>query len=279
MEVPITRTPRSYSAPRLSADGHRVLVVANGDLWLQEIDRDTSTKLTTGATRDNDSPAWSRDEGRAIFRTATGLYSLAVNGSGQLDAIKDTLSTDYPNSISPAGDVLAFTRTSMDTASDVYVLSLQGEPHPHALVKTPGFDGGPQFSPDGRWLLYASNDAGNGEFQVFIRPFAGPDRSWLVAQTGNYPRWSRRGHEIVYRDGPKMMAVDMSTTGVDPVFSAPHVLFEQRYLFGYQTIANYDVSADGERFIMVKSEPGGDRLNVILNWTEELRRLAPEGAR
>jgi hypothetical protein len=65
------------------------------------------------------------------------------------------------------------------------------------------------------------------------------------------------------------------STGPIPVLSQPHQLFEQRYAFFTITIPNYDVSPDGQRFVMVKDEPGSDRLNVVLNWTEELKRLVP----
>jgi serine/threonine-protein kinase len=181
---------------------------------------------------------------------------------------------DIPTSVSPDGETLAFIRTTAETSGDVYVLSLHGEPKPNAVVQTSAYDGGAQFSPDGHWMTYVSSESGS--FQVYIRPFPGPDRKWLIStQGGTHPRWNPNGKELFYRNGNKMMAVDVSTKP-DLVLSQPRLLFELRYSFGSaQSIANFDVSLDGQRFVMVKDESGSGRLNVVLNWFDELTRLAP----
>ena len=141
-------------------------------------------------------------------------------------------------------------------------------------MNTPGFEGGGQFSPDGRWIAYASDES--GQIQVYVRPFPGPDRKWQVStQGGTSPRWNGNGRELFYRNGNKMMVVDVSTSP-ELALSQPRVLFEQRYAFGpTTTIANYDVSPDGQRFVMVKDESGSGRLNVVLNWFEELKARVP----
>jgi len=111
--------------------------------------------------------------------------------------------------------------------------------------------------------------------QVYVRPFPGPDRRWPVStQGGTQPLWSRNGRQIFYRMGNKMMVVDVSG-GADLTLSQPRQLFDQRYVFQNISLANYDVSPDGERFVMIKEEAGSGRLNVVLNWTEELKRLVP----
>jgi hypothetical protein len=110
---------------------------------------------------------------------------------------------------------------------------------------------------------------------VYVRPFPSPDRRWQVStQGGTQPLWNRNGHEIFYRDGNKMMAVNISSGG-DLRLSQPRQLFEQRYAFQNISIANYDVSPDGQRFVMVKDEAGSGRLNVVLNWFEELKARVP----
>jgi len=110
---------------------------------------------------------------------------------------------------------------------------------------------------------------------VYVRPFPGPDRRWPVStQGGTQPLWNRNGKEIFYRIGNKMMVVGVSGS-VDLTLSQPRQLFDQRYVFQNISLANYDVSADGQRFVMVKDETGSGRLNVVLNWTEELKRLVP----
>ena len=84
--------------------------------------------------------------------------------------------------------------------------------------------------------------------------------------------WSRNGREIFYRVGNKVMVVD-AAAGVDVILSPPRQLFEQRYVFQNISLANYDVSPDGQRFVMIRDEAASGRLNVVLNWTEELKRL------
>lgn len=88
--------------------------------------------------------------------------------------------------------------------------------------------------------------------------------------------WNRNGRELFYRDGNKMMAVEVLLRDGEPMLSSPRLLFDQRYEFGTaQTIPNYDVSPDGQRFVVVKGESGSRRLNVVLNAFDDLMRLAP----
>jgi hypothetical protein len=86
--------------------------------------------------------------------------------------------------------------------------------------------------------------------------------------------WSRNGKEIFYRVGNKMMVVEVSAR-MDLTLSQPRQLFEQRYVFQNVSVANYDVSSDGQRFVMIKDEAGSGRLNVVLNWQEELKQRVP----
>ena len=99
----------------------------------------------------------------------------------------------------------------------------------------------------------------------------------MSTQGGTGPIWNRNGRELFYRDGDKMMAVDVAPEGGDAIrLSAPRLLFEQPYAYGQTiTLPNYDVGPDGQRLLMVKDEPGSGRLNVVLNWLDELQRLAP----
>jgi hypothetical protein len=131
-----------------------------------------------------------------------------------------------------------------------------------------------QFSPDGRWLAYVSNETGT--LQVYVRPFPGPDRRWTVSTAnGTAPRWRRDGKELFYRSGNKMMSVDVNTHGDDLSLSPPRPLFEQRYRFVATTLPNYDVTADGQRFLFVKDESGSGRVNIVFNWLEELKQHMP----
>jgi serine/threonine-protein kinase len=141
-------------------------------------------------------------------------------------------------------------------------------------------DGGPQLSPDGRWLAYASDESGSGR-EVYVRAFPGPGGPWQASVGGgNEPQWNPRGGELFYRNGDRMMAVPVDTTAG---FSAgkPHELFKGNYApsHGGYVRANYDVSPDGRRFLMLQPADAGatppSQITVVLNWSEELKRLVP----
>jgi hypothetical protein len=134
------------------------------------------------------------------------------------------------------------------------------------------------FSPDGRWLAYMSNESGRDE--VYVQPFSvtglGGTKQ-ISVDGGTEPVWAPDGRELFYRNGDKMMAVTIVT---DPELSVgtPRLLFEKRFLPGPMWARrNYDVSPDGQRFLMIQREQDlvPTEIIVILNWFEELKRLVP----
>ena len=157
------------------------------------------------------------------------------------------------------------------------MLRLEGERKPTPLVATPAKESGAFLSPDGRWLAYASEETGRSE--IYVRPFPNVDEGlWQVSTTGGAEAaWAHDGSELFYRDGEKMMAVEVVSTSP---FShkPPRVLFEGE--FDFHLLRAYDVAKDG-RFLMVKdatpTDPssGGRHLILVQNWLEELERLVP----
>jgi serine/threonine-protein kinase len=273
VEQPITDVTRRYRNPRLSPDGQRIMVEVTGKLWIQDITRSTFTLLTKGDTLGNSFAVWTPNGQEVLFRTLTGIRRVNAGGSEASQVIPSTGLFAMPTSVSPDGKTLVYIGQTMETAGDVYALSLQGEPHPRPVVQTPAYDGGGWFSPDGKWLAYVSNES--GQFQVYLRPYPGPDSKEPVStEGGTHPSWNPNGKELFYRNGNRMLAVDVATTP-KLTLSRPRVLFEQRYVFGGQTVANYDVSPDGQRFVMVKDDSASGRINLVLNWFEELKRLVP----
>jgi serine/threonine-protein kinase len=272
-EQALADTPHIYANPRLDPKGRWVLVSV-GDLWVQDLPRASFSRLTVGGIGFAGAfPVLTRDGSRVVFRTSEGLSWQALDGGGPAEVIPGTARDDYPGSVSPDGERLLFVRLSPGTSGDIFEVSLRSGAEVKPVIQTSGYDGSAQFSPDGKWLLYTSNES--GRYEVYLRPFgvAGP-RVTVSTQGGTQPMWNPNGKEIFYRAEDKMMAVSVS--GPEPVLSEPTLLFEQRYAFGGGlTIANYDVSADGQRFVMVKEESNASRLNLVLNWFEELRALVP----
>lgn len=268
-EQPLNDVLRNYQNPRLAADGNRVLVEST-DLWIQDVARDTFTRLTDAKTTPY--PVWTPDGRRVVYRTENGLRVLNADGGGQADVLAGTSQQDYPLSVSADGETLVFGRGLQLSNFDIYTLPLRDAAQARPILMTKAYEGGARLAPDGQWLTYTSNDE-RGQFQVYLRPFPGPDRRWPVStQGGTQAIWNPNGKEIFYRDGNKMMVVEVSTTP-EIKLSAPRVLFERPYAFGSGlTVANYDVTRDGQRFIMVKDESTARRLSVVLNWPEELRR-------
>jgi dipeptidyl aminopeptidase/acylaminoacyl peptidase len=137
----------------------------------------------------------------------------------------------------------------------------------------------PEFSPDGRWMAYASDES--GRFEVYVQPHPGPgSKTQVSSERGRSPMWSRNGKQLFYWQGPKLWAVDVQ---IGSIFSAgkPRLLFEQE---GYGTsdpIRNWDISPDGQRFLMVKWEESKPQpvteFILVRNWFEELNRLVPSG--
>ena len=182
IEQSVTDVPRAYLYPHLSADNGRIVVGVGSDLWVQDTRRSTFTRLTSQQTETASYPVWTPDGKRIVFRTPIGLRSIETDGSGRSRAIAGTTSGDFPSSVSPDGVTLATARRTTEGIADIYVLSLTGDPAPRALVTGPAFEGGPQFSPDGRWMAYVSNES--GQFQVYLRRYPGPEGRWTVSTGG-----------------------------------------------------------------------------------------------
>jgi Tol biopolymer transport system component len=265
-----------YANPRMAPDGLRLLVESGGAV-IEALDlaRGTRSQLTAGAPGLNFS-TWSADGTHVVFRRFNVPFWAAADGSGDAGPVPGTTVNDFPSSPGPdPGSILAL-RVQPETSGDVFLMSIRGVFEPKPLIVTPGYDGGAQLSPDGRWLLYQSDTSGRPE--VYVRRYPALDRQWQVSEGGGVQaRWSRDNREIYYRSGQRIVAVSLNASGAEPVFGKPTPLFADDYGFGTgATIANYDVTPDG-RFIMIRRGVNGGRLHVVLNWTEELKQVLASG--
>ena len=149
---------------------------------------------------------------------------------------------------------------------------LKRPPPSQPFLRTRFSEVGPVFSAGGRWLAYVSDES--GRYEIYVRPYPGPgDKVQVSTEGGEHPAWSRDGKELFYRTRQKWMSASVT---LEPTFTAetPRLLFEGPSLItGAQS---YDVSADGQRFLVFERvEPDTapvTHLNIVLNWFEELRR-------
>ena len=283
IEQPLPAQARAYRFPRLSPDGQRVAVTieeSESHNWLYDLRRDTLTRLTFEGSI-NLMGAWTPDGKRIAFDSnragPQNLFWQAADGSGATERLNTSEFLSVPNSWSPDGQALAFIEIRPDTGNDINVLTLSDH-KVQPFLRTRFIEGAPSFSPDGRWMVYISDESGRRE--VYVQPYPGPGGKWQIStEGGTEPVWNRNGRELFFRSGDKMMAVDITT---QPAFSAgkPRMLFEAPYVPTAATFPNYDVSPDGQRFLMLK--PGeqaqtATQINVVLNWSEELKRRVPTG--
>jgi serine/threonine-protein kinase len=292
--VPLPLPPRSYLHPRLSPDGRQIAVEVEGashDIFTYDIGRDVLTKMSfDGATH---WPTFTPDGRNLTFRSwKTGtmtMWSMPADRSGPPALLTDVGSMQSPESWSPDGTALAFTQ--MDdpaSGSDIYVLPVDRDRKPFAVIRTKFSEGSPKFAPDGRWLAYSSNESGRSE--VYVMAYPGPGPTTQVSNTGGTdPMWRRDGRELYYRNGNQMLAVDV-TIGEAFTASKPQLLWDGRYLAGVgsscgmagPTSANYDVSADGQRFLMVEDTSQDVEcklLRMVTNWSSTFRNPIAGAAR
>jgi serine/threonine-protein kinase len=284
VEQPLAAPAHAYAVPQISPDGQRVAVEIGPQIWLYDLARDTLTRFTfEGDTNNN--PVWTPDGKRiAFYSTKDGplnLFSQLADGSGSLEKLRTSDFTDVPRSFSPDGQFLAFHEVAPDTQRDIWVLKLSDR-KAQVFLRTQFTEGAPQFSRDGRWIAYVSNESGRPE--VYVQPYPGPGGKWQISTDGGTePVWNRNGRELFYRSGNKMMAVDV-TTQLGFSVGKPRTLFEGQYAVSQfpNTSVGYDVSPDGQRFLMVKQDAqaiSATQINVVLNWFEELKRRVPAGTK
>jgi Tol biopolymer transport system component len=247
---------------------------AGFEIWLYDLRRDALTRLRT-AGEINWHPSWTPD-GRWITANSlregrVNLFSYAVDGSGAEVRMTTGDRPHWGAVWSPDGRFMAFVETHPQNAWDIWVLEPGEEERPRAFLTTPVNEVGPFFSPDGRWLAYSSDGSGRDEVYVTAFPEAGA-RVQVSTDGGLQPLWDPDGRTIYYRDGDRMMAVPITFLPTLEV-GKPEVLFSGSFEGADRYIQGYDITADGERFLMVAADPG--KIVVVLNWFEELKRLVP----
>ena len=283
--TPIGEDGRAVQYPRLSPDNTRLAVTvmstAGRDVWVDDLERGTSTRLTTDGI--SQFPAWSLDGERVYYGSNApplGLQSRAADGSGEQETLLTGEQAMVPFSWTPDGQALTLFEIGSG-GGDIWSVSPDGDRSPYLV--SPFQEGNHDLSPDGRWMAYSSDESGQVEIYIQRYPELG-EKVTISTGGGTEPLWSPDGSELFYRNltGDRMMVVTVTT---EPSFrvSRPEVLFEGRYGRGLAGGLNYDVSSDGQRFVMISVEQDGDReaastntpLVLVENWFQELERLVP----
>jgi serine/threonine-protein kinase len=278
-ETPLGAGMRVFESPRLSPDGGRIAVVirdSSADIWVHDIALGTLSRLTFDANED-EAPLWSPDGRRIAFSASRGAARVtlqrAADGSGDETAISPEVNHHHLSDWSRDG-TLAFESRFGDSASwDTWMSAVGPDATPVAFLQTDATERGAVFSPDGRWVAYESSETGRSE--VYVQAYPGGGRKQQISTEGGAePLWSHAGRELFYRNGDRMMAVDIQ---VAPGLSAsrPHVLFEGSYVRLPWGLRNYDVSRDGQRFLMLKAagREAPQRVVLVQNWDLQLQRL------
>jgi serine/threonine protein kinase len=285
---PLPLKPSSYLHPRLSPDGRRLAYEIEGashDIFTYDFVRGTTTRMSLdGASH---WPLWTPDGRSLTFRSwKTGtmtMWSMPGDQSSPAQLLTNIGSMQSPESWSPDGKTLAFTQMDdPQSGSDIYMLSLDGDRQPHVFWRTKFSEGSPKFAPNGKWVAYSSNESGQPE--VYVSAYPTGEKIPISNNGGTDPLWRHDGRQLYYRLGDLMMVVDISY-GSSLEVSKPRVLWRGNYLAGAgsscgmagPTSANYDVTPDGERFLMIEdASPNAEcaLLRVVSNWSLELKNPA-----
>jgi len=277
---------RGFSAARFSPDGRRIAAVLSGeggdqpDIWVLDRDANTFRRLTSDSGSLD--PVWSPDGRRIAFATKPGgrhvgraVRWIPAGGADSAETLLPFGFGQHLAAFTPDGRALLLQIRSTVSGWDVWILPLPGERTPQPYLRGPSDEHSPTVSPDGRWLAYVSDEAGQNE--IYVRPFPMPgDPVQVSSGGGREPRWASSGRELFYRSQRGMVAVPVSTS---PSFRAGRgtALFDDKPYLSHEVGAAYDVHPDGRRFLMIRRGAETPQVVVVLNWFDQLRAEAEGG--
>jgi Tol biopolymer transport system component len=276
-EVGRVGQPDDQLAPRLSSDQKRVAVARRGaqglDIWLFDLIRDTSTRLTFFHPGQNSIPVWSPHGDKIVFNSNRegnwNLYLKATSGSGGEELLLKSSDSELPTDWSVDGRFLLYQVPDPKTKYDLWALPLSGDRKPVAVVQTEFNDVHGRFSPDGGWLAYESDRSTRPE--VYVQAFPKSSGVFQVSTNGgSRPTWRGDGKELFYLSPDrKMMAVEVRPTATGFETGRPRELFQTRVAYAPWVASTYDVAADGQRFLIDSAldEQVALPMTVVMNWS------------
>jgi Tol biopolymer transport system component/tRNA A-37 threonylcarbamoyl transferase component Bud32 len=270
--------------PRLSPDEKRLAVsrgdpqAGSGDIWLIDLARNNTPSRFTFDPANDTSPIWSPDGSRIVFASnrdgTPNLYQRLSSSAGNDEALFKSSEPKLPNDWSPDGRFILYNSLSPNTGTDLWVLPLSGDQKPTPFVQTEFTEYQGRFSPDGRWVAYASNLSGT--YEVYVQSFPSSGGKWQISTGGGaQPQWRRDGKELFYlAPDRKLMAVEVNGAGATFVAGVPKPLFEAHVSAIFPGIPCYAVTSDGQRFLVntLVGESAPAPLTVVMNWTADLKK-------
>ena len=262
----ITQIRQNIQSLKLSPDGRYVAAsiwdrMVDRDIWIYDITRPMLQRSTVVGT--NHFPVWSNDGKKILFGSdriaGFNIFWKLAEGTGEAEQLTEGGRYHIPSSISPEG-VVAYTE-GVDPNVDIWIIPLEGDGEPQEFLATEFDEKDPAFSPDGRWLAFTSNQSGLPE--VYVVSYPSKEKIVQISsQGGAFPMWRRDGKELFFRTAEKVKAVSFSTNPELSVGSS-EILIEGDYAIG----RTYDVSPDGQRFLMLQIEDlDANQITVVLNW-------------
>ena len=292
----LTSKRRPYEDFTLSPDGRIIAATIEGavtDTWLHDIARDTETRFTFGV--EHRDPIWSPDGKTVVYdgykNGKWGLFMKPADGSGSEEVLLTSLYPVGALGWTPDKRFFVYNEVNPATSKDILMIPMDGDRKPQPILQTKFTEEWASISPDGRWLVYTSDES--GQIESYVIPFpgrsGGAGGKWKISTDGGErPQWAGNGRELYYRtpatsgSAPnatigqrlKLMAVPIETrSGFEP--GKPRALFEGPY---FQSFHDYAPTPDGKGFIFIRetqAQTGPAELGVVLNWFDELKRIVP----
>ena len=268
-------------SPSLSPDGRRVAIYqtvnGNTDIWILELARHVFTRFTSGDTLEN-YPIWSPDSRYVLFgsnpKGHLDLYRKPADGVGAEDLLLSTPQTKNALDWSSDGRFILYRVASPETGYDLWAMPLQGDRKPFPVVQSRFTDRDGQFSPDGKWIAFQSDESGH--FEVYVQPFPGPGGKVQVSFGGGAQvRWPRNNELFYVAFDNRLMSVPITSKPDKSLdFGTPVPLFTTNIGGAVQSTLGhqYSVSSDGQRFLMNNLTEAAPPMTVVLNWNPNSRR-------
>ncbi|MDP3718719.1 MAG: protein kinase [Acidobacteriota bacterium] len=290
-EKAIAAPPRSYVYPRVSPDGARIALDIRDqeqDIWTWDVARGVLTRLTLDPAADT-YPVWTPDGRRIIFTSArtvpNGLFIQPADGTGSPERLVSGTDPFAGYSMTPDGKTLVAREGLFSARRDLTLIRMAPTPHSEPLLHASFYEENAEFSPDGRWLAYQTNESGQSE--IYVRPFPQIESGrWQVSISGGQQAmWSRNGRELFYVDAKTQVLMSAAVQATATFSSAAPVrVIDMRPYFVSPLGRAFDVSLDGQSFLVIKNArstaPDGvtslaPEITVVLNWLDELAARVP----